>query len=177
MYNMDMLQLSNFLYGRPILSLRTGGQVATAVAPLLNPKNLKIEGFYCEDKQSREQLILLGQDIREITRKGFIIDDFDVLAEPEDLVRLRDILELNYELLKKPVETVSKEKIGKVNDFATEMSSMFVQKLYVSQPIWKNLAGGSLSVDRTQIQEVTTKRIIINDLLQPDPTPATAMAA
>ena len=172
-----MLQLSAFLYNRPILSLRTGGQVATAIAPVLNTKNLKIEGFYCQDDLSKKQLILLSQDVRESTRRGFIIDDYDVLAEPDDLVWLRDVLELAFDLLKKPVETVSREKVGKVSDYATEMTTLYVQKLYVAQPIWKNLTGGSLSVDRTQVHEVTPKFIVINDLLQPEQTSATAVAA
>jgi|SRR6185312_6323637 len=175
---MVMLQLSNFLYNRPVMSLRTGGQVATAIAPVLNPKSLKVEGFYCEDSANHKQLlVLLSQDIREVSHRGFIIDDYDVLAEPEDLVRLQEVLELGFELLKKPVETVSKQKVGRVNDYATEISTMYVQKLYVSQPLWKSFTGGSLSVDRTQIVEVTTKRIIINELLQPTPTPAAAVAA
>ena len=174
---MVMLQLSNFLYNRPVLSLRTGGQVATAIAPLLNPKDLKVEGFYCTDSMSNKQLILVSQDVREVSQRGFIVNDYDVLAEPDDLVRLHDVLELGFDLLKKPVETVGIDKVGKVNDFATDISTMYVQKLYVSQPIWKNLTGGSLSVDRTQIVEVTTKRIIINDLLKPTSEPAAAMAA
>ena len=178
MYNEAMLQLSEFLYNRPVLSLRTGGQVATAIAPIINTKNLRIEGFYCEDNlEKKKRLILLSQDVREATRRGFIIDDYDVLAEPDDLVRLRSVLELAFDLLKKPVETVSHERIGKVTDYATEMATLYVQKLYVSQPIWKSLTGGSLSVDRTQINEVTPKLIVINDLLQPESTPATAVAA
>lgn len=178
MYNEHMLQLSNFLYNRAVLSLRTGGQVATAIAPILNTKNLKVEGFYCEDDLDKnKRLVLLSLDIREATRRGFIVDDYDVLAEPDDLVRLRSVLESPFDLLKKPVETVSHEKVGKVTDYATEMTTLYVQKLYVAQPIWKNLTGGSLSIDRTQINEVTPKRVIINDLLQPEPTPATAVAA
>ena len=177
MYNKDMLQLSSYLYNRPVLSLRTGGTIATAFAPLLNPKNLKVEGFYCEDNRSHEQLILLSQDIRESLRRGFIVDDIDVLSDPDDLIRLRDVLEMNLELLKKPVETVNGEKVGKVTDYATEIKTMYVQKIYVAQPLWKNLTGGSLSIDRTQIQEVTPKRIVINDLLQPTPDTAPAVAA
>ncbi len=172
-----MLQLSNYFSQKPVLSLRTGMPVATAITPIINPKNLKIEGFYCEDSVERASLILLSQDIRELNRRGFIINDHDALAEPDDLVRLQGVLNIQFELLKKNVETVGKEKVGKVNDYAVDTQSMYIQKLYVSQPIWKNLAGGSLSVDRSQIVEVTRRRIIINELLQSTPTPVTAVAA
>ena len=177
MYNVGMLQLSGYLYNCPILSLRSGDQVATAVSPFINPKFLKIEGFYCEDSISREQLILLSQDIREFSKHGLIINDHDVLVTAEDLVRLQDVLEANFQLLKKPVETISRDKIGKVSEFAVETSTLYVQKLYVTRPLWQNFTAGTLSVDRSQIVEVTSKRIVINDLLEPTREPAAAVAA
>jgi hypothetical protein len=172
-----MLQLSDSLYNCPVLSLRSGSSVATAVEPIINPRFLKIEGFYCQDSASHQRLILLSQDIREFSKRGLIIDDFDVLAEPEDLVRLHGVLKLNFQLLKKPVETTSKSKVGVVKEYAVETTSMYVQKLYVSRPFWESLSSGSLSIDRTQIVEVTSKRIIINDLLEPTRETATALAA
>lgn len=172
-----MLQLSASLLNKPVLSLRTGRPVAAAVAPIINPNNLKIEGFYCQDSVNRQQLILLYQDIRETIQEGFIINDHDVLAEPDELVRLKDILELQFELLGKQVETVSKEKIGKVSDYAVETETMYVQKLYVARSILKSFTGGSLSIDRSQINEITNKRIIINDLLKDSAVRLPAAAA
>ena len=66
------------------------------------------------------------------------------------------------------------QKIGKVSDYAVETDSMYVQKIYVSRSILRNLASGSLSIDRTQIVEIKNDRIIINDLLQGTPSPVAA---
>jgi len=170
-----MLQLSGLILNKPVMSLRTGGQVATAVRPIINPNNLKIEGFYCADRFENTTLILLCQDIRDTIPQGFVIDDHDVLTDPEELVRLKKVLELNYELIGKPIQTVSKDKVGKVSDYAVEMSSMYIQKIYATQSLLKSFTGGSLSIDRSQINEITDKRIIINDLLKG--TPATMPAS
>lgn len=148
------------------MSLRTGTQVATATKPIINPNNLKIEGFYCLDRFDNSQLILLYQDIRDIIPQGFVINDHEVLSEPEELVRIKDILELNFELIGKQVETVSKHKVGKVSDYAVETTTMTIQKLYAAQSILKSFTGGSLSIDRTQVNEITNKRVIINDLAE-----------
>jgi sporulation protein YlmC with PRC-barrel domain len=169
-----MLQLSASLLNKPVLSLRTGGPVATAVMPIFNPNNLKIEGFYCDVPGSSNRLVLVYQDIREVSAQGFIVDDADVLIEPEELVRLKAILELNFELLGKQVCTQSKQKLGKVSDYAVETTTMYVQKLYVSQSLLKSFTGGSLSVDRTQVIEITNRRVIIQDPLQGTPATATA---
>ena len=160
-----MLQLSGTLLNKSVFSLRTGQPVAYVTGPIFNPKNLKIEGFYCQDSISKDQLILLYQDIREVLKDGFVVNDHDVLAEPQELVRLKDVLEQQFVLVGKQVETTAKQKVGKVSDFAVETETMFVQKIYVSQSLFKSFTGGSLSIDRNQIHEITDKRIIINELL------------
>jgi sporulation protein YlmC with PRC-barrel domain len=171
-----MLQLSNTLINRPVLSLRTGTTVAMATMPIINPNNLKIEGFYCDDRSAKKPLVLLAQDIRDMIPQGFVVNDHDSLSDPDELVRLKDVLALNFSLVGKPVETVSKKKVGKVADYATDIASMYIQKLYVSQSVFKSLTGGSLSVDRTQIHEITQRRIIIGDLEQKVPAHASALA-
>lgn len=174
-----MLQLSAALLNKSVMSLRTGQPIATVTAAIFNPNNLKIEGFYCQDRFDKRELILLYQDIREVLPIGYVVNDFEVLVDPEELVRLKEVLELNYEIIGKPVQTISKAKVGKVSDFATETETMFVQKLYVSQSIFKSLTGGALSIDRTQINEITPKKIIVNELTKTAPvqTPAPAAVA
>lgn len=173
-----MLKLSSgLLLNKSVLSLRTGTPIATITAPIINPNNLKIEGFYCQDRYERKTLILLYQDIRDMLKQGFVVNDHDVLAEPEELIRLQSILELDFELIGKPVITVGKQKVGKVSDYATETETMYIQKIYVSQSLLKSFTGGSLSIDRTQINEITPRRIIINDLLKGAPAAAPAAFA
>ncbi|MDB5175584.1 MAG: hypothetical protein JWM81_442 [Candidatus Saccharibacteria bacterium] len=163
------MQLSAALLNKSVMSLRTGMPIATVTAPIFNPDNLKIEGFYCQDRFDKKELILLYQDIRETLSRGYVVNDYEVLVEPTELVRLKKILELDYEIIGKKVVTVSKQKVGKVSDYATETETMFVQKIYVSQSILKSLTGGSLSIDRTQINEITPKNIIINELSKKAP--------
>ncbi len=171
-----MLQLSKTLLDKSVLSLRTSGPIAKVTGAIFNPNNLKIEGFYCQDQFEKKELILLCQDIRDIMRDGYVVNDHDVLVEADELVRLKEVLELGFELIGKQVETSDGEKVGKVSDFATEMETMFVQKIYVSQSLIKSFSGGSLSIDRSQIVEITPKRVIISELLKHAPAAAAATA-
>lgn len=171
-----MLQLSNAFANKNVMSLRTGTPVAQILRPIINPNNLKIEGFFCQDVYNKQELVLLYQDIRELLPQGFVIDDHDVLAQPSELVRLEELIKINFQLINMPVMTSSKEKIGKVADFATEVESMFIQKLYVSQSVFKSFTGGQLSVDRNQVIEINDRRILINDPLQGTPANAAAIA-
>lgn len=171
-----MLQLSSSVLNRNVLSLRSGSVIASITGPIINPNNLKLEGFYCEDRYSHDELVLLVQDIRDVVQKGYVVNDHDALVEADELVRLKDILELGYDPIGKQVVTLSKEKVGKISDYAIETDSMYIQKLYASQSIFKSLAGGSLSIDRSLVQEITPRQIIISELMEPASARAVATA-
>jgi uncharacterized protein YrrD len=171
-----MLQLSASFQNRPVMSLRTGAQVANTSEPIINPNNLKIVGLYCQDRFGKSKLILLSQDIRDVISQGIVINDHDVLSEPGELIRLKEVLDTNFQLLGKPVYTVNKHKLGKINDYAADTTTMYIHKIYVGQPLIKSLSGGQLSIDRTQIVEITNRKIIVQEPLQPTKVrvPATA---
>lgn len=171
-----MLQLSGSFLNKPVMSLRTSGQIATTLSAIINPNNLKIEGFYCQDRFEKRRVVLLYQDIRHVIKQGLVVNDHDVLSVPDELVRLKDVMAINFELVGKPVVTVSKAKVGKVSDYAAETETMYIQKLYVSQSLLKNFSGGSLSVDRGQIVEITNRKIMIQELLKPQKGSAPAAA-
>ncbi len=158
-----MLKLYESTPGTNVMSLRTGGPIAVIQKPIINPNNLYIEGWLVEDNRSRHQLILLSSDIRDVLPQGFVVNDHEVLSNPEELVRLKDIIELNFELLGLKVTSESGKSYGKINDYAFETANMFIQKIYASQPLVKNFNSGNLSIDRSQIVEVTDKRIVIED--------------
>lgn len=168
-----MLQLSQAIARRPVMSLRNSMQVGTALQPIINPNNLKIEGWYCQDRFSKKQLILLSMEVRDILPQGIVVNDHEALSDPQELVRLQDILKLKFELLGKLVVSASKKSIGKVSDYAVEMESLYILKLYVTPPLLKSFSAGPLVVDRNQIIEITSKKIVIQDPLQATPAEAT----
>jgi sporulation protein YlmC with PRC-barrel domain len=171
-----MLQLSTKLLNKSVLSLRTSSVIATITGPIINPNNLKIEGFYCQDSIDKQILVLLYQDIRDVLAQGYVVNDHDVLTDPDELIRLKKVMDLNFELIGKPVITIGKQKVGKVSDYATEMTTMYIQKIYVAQSIIKSFTGGSLSIDRTQVNEITPRRVIINELVKNAPAAAPAVS-
>ncbi len=44
---------------------------------------------------------------------------------------------------------------------------MYIQKMYVGQSLLKSFTTGQLSIDRSEIVEVTNKRIVIKELQKP----------
>ena len=160
-YTLSMLRLSASLRNRPVLSLRAGAPIGIAVEPIINPHNLKILGWWCKVPGSQD-MVLLAEHLREIIPGGIAVNDVDDLSEPKDLVRHKEILDINFQLMDKPVRT-KRQKLGRVSDFSYN-EGMFVQKLYVARSLVKVFTNNdTLLIDRTQILEVTDSFILVRD--------------
>ncbi len=159
----NMLKLSASLKNLNVISLRAGGTVALAMEPIINPHNLKIVGWWCKTPASSKRFVLLQDDVREIQGNGLAINDEDDLSDPDDLVRHKEILEVNFELPGKLVKT-KQAKLGKVSEYSYN-DGLFVQKLYVQKPLTKVFTSeDTLLIDRTQILEVTDYYILVKDV-------------
>jgi sporulation protein YlmC with PRC-barrel domain len=158
-----MLRLSNNYLNKSILSLRNGAVVGVANSPVINPNNLKIEGWYAENSYEKGTFILPVSEVREAINKGLVVNDHEALTHPDDLVRLKETIDLEFELIGKSVVTESNKKLGKISDYAVDDKSYYIQKLYVDPPIVKSLTSEQLLIDRTHIIEITNKKIIVQD--------------
>lgn len=171
-----MLTLGQPLVGKNILSLQTGGPVGAVNDIIINPNNLKIEGWHAADAHKRTPVILLSQDIRDILPQGFVVNDHRALTEHDDLIRLKKILSYKFTLVGKAVVTNRKKRLGKVSDYAFEKNGFFIQKLYVSQSILRSFSGGTLTIDRTQIVEITHRHIVVKEATAEEKAPLAAVA-
>ena len=158
-----MLKLFESIPGTNVMSLRTGGPIATVESPIINPNNLYIEAWHVIDSRSKQPLILLSNDVRDILPQGFAVNDYEVLSEASELVRLKDLLDLRFNLVGLKVTSESGKNYGKINDYAFETANMFIQKIYASQSLVKSFAVGNLSIDSSQIVEDTNKMVVIED--------------
>lgn len=157
-----MLMMSKGLFNKPILSLHAEGQIGIALRPIINPHNLKIIGWWCSSPTTPKQLVLLTESVREMMPNGLAVDNDSALSSPEDLVRHREILDIQFVLLDKLVRT-KRHKLGKVSDYTYD-ESMFVQKIYVARSLVKIFSPeDTLIIDRNQIQEVTDNYILVDD--------------
>ena len=154
--------MSGSLQNQQVLSLRLGGPIAIAQRPIINPHNLKIIGWWCQAPAAGEPLVLLTDNIREVTPAGLAVNDEDALSAPDDLVRQKEILELEFQLIDKLVKT-KRQKLGKVSDYSYN-DGLFVQKLYVARSLVKVFTNeDTLIIDRAQILEVTDSYILVRD--------------
>jgi uncharacterized protein YrrD len=163
----------------PIISLQTGEAVAEACQPIIELSSLEILAFRCESSQRRRPVVLMARDVRQLASDCIIIDNEDELADPEDIVRLQAMLATSYTPLEKPVVSDTGRKLGNVDDYTINLETNRIQKLHVRQPMLRSWLGATLIIDRTQIIEITLKKITVRDstvkanLMRSEPIPET----
>lgn len=156
-----MLFLSTKLQNMTLMMVRNGGRAGTVLRPIINPNNLHIDAFYCTSVHAKTEQVLLDIHIRDFSARGIIIDDYRNLSDPDELIRLKPIMDIDFKLEGKTV-FAGKQKIGKVAEYAINMESLFVQKLYVQPPVWKGLNASRLVFDRQSVLEVTDSHIVVS---------------
>lgn len=156
-----MLFFGSKLENLGLFSVRSSGRIGTAEVPIINPHNLHIDAFYAKAMNGQNEGVILDMDIRDFSMKGLIINDHEDISDPEDLVRLKPIIDIDFKLFGKSVYE-NKRKIGKVADYAVDTKSLYVQKLYVQPTLLKSMGTSQLVFDRLSILEVTDDKIVVS---------------
>ncbi len=160
-----MLINGSKLVDYPILSLHIGGEIARVTEVIIDPNSLSIIGFRVEGKMIQDDVgdILPIESVREFSRMGMIIDSIDEFVDEADVIKIKKVLELNFDLVGLKVVTRKKEKIGKVADFTIEEGGWSVQQLIVQRPAMKAFFDPQLVIPRKQIIEVDDYQVVIKD--------------
>ncbi len=149
-----------------ILSLHVGGPVASIKRAVIDPSNLKIIAFDVDGPiihNGEAGNILDATDIREVANIGLIIDSADDLVAQEDVIKIDNIMKLNFDLVGLKVKTKSGSKLGKIEDFVLDTETFTIHQLIVHRPAAKAFLDPELIVPRDEIVEVNDYEVIVKD--------------
>ena len=159
-----MLVMNSRLIGAPVLSVQAGGPIGRIVDAIVDPDNLSVIAFHVDGPPiNKQQNILDVRSVREYSNYGFVIDDIDELVSPDDVIRINNILKLNFNLLSLKVETKKGSKLGKVQDFTLTSEDFIIQQIIVKRPMIKSLNDPELTIPRSEIVEITDYKIIVKE--------------
>lgn len=161
-----MLIKSSSLLNLPILSVHMGGKIAEVSEVIINPDNLKVEAFRLIGPEvgGENGDILQTKDIREFSMGlGAIVDSADEFVNDADVIKLQKILEIDFKLIDKSVETKKGSKLGKVSSYMVNSDDFMVQQLIVRRPLLKSFIDPELVIGRSEVVKVTDDKIIVKD--------------
>lgn len=160
-----MLIDSNRLLDYPILSLHVGGMIAKTTSLIIDPNDLRVVGFNLIGPEvgGENGTILQVKDIREFSNIGMVVDSIDEFVNPGDVIKLDEVLNLNFELIGKKVESKKGSKIGKVSGFMINTEDFMVQQFVVQRPMMKAFLDPELLIGRSEVVKVTDEKVIVKD--------------
>lgn len=146
----------------PVMSLHTGGKIADLDIPLIDPENLKVEAYKVSGPLlGSKASYLRTAEIREIGPLGVIVDGADDIVELDDVIKIKQLVELDFQLLSLQAVDETGNKLGKVSSYSLDSDTFMIHKLSVKRGIFKAINDTGMLIDRSQIVEIDRNRIIV----------------
>ncbi len=160
-----MLVYNSRLVGIPVLSVQAGGPIGYVSEAIVDPNDLKVIAFRLNGPLiSKSNANLLDvKSIREYSSFGMVIDDINELISPEDVIKIAEILKLNFNLIGLKAETKKGSKLGSISDFTLTSEDYVIQQLIIKRPLMKSFVDPELIVSRKEIAEITDYKVILKD--------------
>jgi len=162
-----MILEASKLIGFRILSLRSGGVISTIESIIVDPNDLKILGFFLNKNTVSfdSGVILEVRSIREFSHLGMIIDSDEELLNVGDVVKIDEMVKLNFQPINFKIKTQNKTNVGTVIDYTVDVNNFYIQQLIVKRPILKSFIDPELIINRSEILEINDEAIIVKDEL------------
>ncbi len=159
-----MLLSGDKLRDVPILSIQAGGMIARTGDPIIDPNDLKIVGFKTTGPLSKSETNILDvRSIREFSNYGMVIDSEEEFVSGDDVIKIKQVLDLGFNLIGLKVESRRGSKLGKVSSFTCTEEDFTLQQLIVQRPAIKSFMDPELLIPRSEIVEVNDYKVIVRD--------------
>ena len=157
-----MLLLGSALLHCPIMSLQTGTRLAETTRPIVDPSNLRIIAYEVEGPLLTDRPAFIRiQDVREYSRVGMIVDGNDELIGLDDVIAVKNLHDINFNIIGLNVIDERRRRIGKVADYTIDTDSFVIQQINVRRGIFKSLTDAGLLINRSQIIEINDTTIVV----------------
>ena len=160
-----MLVIGSKVLGMPVLSLHMGGEIARTTKAIIDPEDLMVRAYTLSgaviDNDPEVGQILDTRDVREYSSEGLIVDSADRFVNQEDVIRIDEIMKLNFDLIGLKVVTSKGKKLGKVVDYTLDSNTFMIYQIIVQRPLMESFIDPQLTINRSQITEIDDYKITI----------------
>lgn len=145
----------------PILSLHTASRIAEVKGLVIDPNFLKVVAFEISAVSSRQSLFLEASSVREFSKMGMIVDSDEEFVEKDDVIKLKETIDLGFSLDNMKVVSKKKAMLGRIEDFIINTEDFQIMQLIVKRPIYKALIDPELVIGRSDIHEINDREIVV----------------
>ena len=141
------------------------GMIAKTNEIIVDPNDLKVIAFklYGPEVGKMSGDYLPVKNVREFSGLGMVVDSADDFVASDDVVKLKEVLDLKFSLVGKKVETKKGSNLGHVGSFTVNTNGFYVQQIIVNRPFFKSFMDPELVISKNEIVKVTDDKIIVKD--------------
>lgn len=158
-----MQRLASEIIGSKLFTVHTGGPIGIVTGLLVRRKDLKVELFKIKLFEDNSIRYLLTSDIRTYEAGKIIINSYQELSEPDELLRHQELIKEEFVLFSVKVETQSGKRIGKIKDYGIDTAHYFATKLHIRAGFLQRIMHERLIIDRSDILDITKSKIVVRD--------------
>ncbi|MBQ9029754.1 hypothetical protein IJ114_03250 [Candidatus Saccharibacteria bacterium] len=160
-----MLVDSSQLTRCPVLSLHVGQPIAETYEPIIDPNDLKIIAFLVGGGVVGGEIgnILRAESVREYSDIGMIVDSEDVFVSRADVLKIDEIMALEFKLIGLKCVTKKGTKLGKIIGYTVEPTNFEIMQIIVQRPALKAFIDPELVISRNEIVEVDDYKVTVKD--------------
>lgn len=159
---MLMLMTIDHIIGMPVLSLQTGQPLAQVIEPIVNPYNLKVVALYVDGPMIEyNPAVVFTEDIRAVNSRGVVVDSNDNIMSPEGMVRLNEVIDFDFHLVKLLVVDNHGHKLGHVSGYTIEPNDFNIMQIEVRPRLMQSFTMTDMLIGRDQIVEIDNNKIVV----------------
>ena len=167
-----MLIEAKKLIGLPVASMDTQAKIATIREILIDPENGRFLGFLVSSGGIfAKPTVLSTIDIRDWDPNGIVTESVDNLVPPEEIIRIKEVLDQKVLILGMKAKTESGKGLGIVENLLLDSETGSIAKYYL-----KDLLGNSRILTSDKVIKID-KQITFADDVGEIPTGAQGVAA
>ena len=148
-----------------MLSLHVGQPIAEVLEPIIDPNDLKIIGFVVGGGVIGGEIgnILRVESVREYSDIGIIVDSEDVFVSRVDVMKIDEIMSLEFKLTGLKCVTKKGTKLGKITSYTVDTNNFEIMQIVVQRPVLKAFIDPELLISRNEIVEVDDYKVTVKD--------------
>lgn len=153
-----MLIEAKNIIGLPVASIEEQSKIGEIKVVFVDPENGTVIGFGLRQGFLGKRKVISFLDVKEWDPNGIVISSEDEVVLPEEIIRIKSIIDTDNYLMGKPAENESGKKLGKVDDFLIDTETGAVTKYYI-----EDLLGNSRIFPQEKVVRIDKTIVFFDD--------------
>ncbi len=129
---------------------------------IINPDNGDMVGIVCHVPGLKKEMVANSSDITGVGTNFIMIGSVDNVAEKDEIIRLKEVLDKEIELIGSKVVDEDGRNLGKLRDYSVNLKTLRLERLYVTSVSFVKLIAKDLLIPSKDIIKIEKGKITVS---------------